>query len=216
MKYLTALIALVMVSATAVKVTQPTPLPYPAVGVLLKSGWSMCTLTLIDERVVLTAAHCVDVPGNYTVMFHFDQYQVTDITIHPDYDVDAMIGDIALLTLETAPNITPIPISRTPVSIDDMFTKVVIVSRAFPKLRWKRLWIIGMLKGTDMVIWPDTNKWITSGDSGGPVIWDGCVGAINHGFIWDKNDKNLWQLGISTDVGLFTEWIDDYLRESDS
>lgn len=217
MKYLTALIALILTSCAAVKVVPYKVMqsrPYPAVGVLYHDERSICTLTLIDESVVLTAAHCVNAPGSYTVRFGSDLYSVTNITMHPTFD-DDWKGDIALLTIDGSPPIVPIPYAQTPVTIDDSFKRVVIIGRASSFLRWTGRWIIGTLKGSDMILWPDPDRWMLFGDSGGPLIWDDCVGGITRGFLYDSASWPPWRVGISTDVGIFTEWIDDYLRESD-
>lgn len=217
MKYLTAILALLLVSCAAVEFAPRKQLqarPYPAVGSLFRNGWSRCTLVLIDECVVLTAAHCVDDPGTYTVGLGFDRYEVTDITINPDWKRDIWEADLALLTLATSPHITPIPIARTPVVLDDIFTPVTIVGRGLPLLRWEHRWILGKLEGTDLILWPDPKNWIMNGDSGGPMLWDDCVGGVTGGMIWDDIRKPQWQVGISTDVGLYTEWIDEYLGES--
>ncbi len=216
MKYLIPLLTLILVSCTAVKVTPREIVqtrPYPAVGVLYRDGWAICTLTLIDERVVLTAAHCVATLGNYTVGLGSDHYAVADITPHPAWD-GHWIGDIALLTLGSSPPITPIPHARTPVSLTDFAKRIVIVGRATPKVLWEDFWIVGSLGGTDMIMWPDATNWIKYGDSGGPVLWDGCVGGVTHGYFYDNKVQPRWTLGLSTDVGIFTEWIDDYIGES--
>lgn len=216
MKYLIPLLTLLLVSCTAVKVTPREIVqnrPYPAVGVLYRDGWAICTLTLIDERVVLTAAHCVETIGNYVVGLGSDRYGVSDITQHPTFN-GHWKGDIALLTLGGSPPITPIPHARTPVSLTDFAKRIVIVGRATPKVLWEDFWIVGSLGGTDMIMWPDATNWIKYGDSGGPVLWDGFVGGVTHGYFYDNKVQPRWTLGLSTDVGIFTEWIDDYIGES--
>lgn len=218
MKYLIALVTLILASCAAVElgpreIAQPTP--YAAVGVLYRDGWAICTLTLIDESVVLTAAHCVVDPGSYAVGFGSDRYEVTNITPNPTHD-GTWEGDLALLTIQGSPSIKPIPHSRTPLSITDTGMRAVIVGWATPKIRWGRVWIVGSLGGTDMLMWPDPTNWMMLGDSGGPLLWDGYVGGVSHGYFYDNEVHPRWTLGLSTDVGLFTEWIDDYIGEPDS
>lgn len=84
---------------------------HPEVGYMVTNGMSFCTATLISERVVLTAAHCVgygsgDGHGEKQGWFTVE----TNATEHHDFDYDAFVSfgrgwgddDVALLRLKTA------------------------------------------------------------------------------------------------------------------
>lgn len=83
----------------------------PEVGFMVTNGMSFCTASLVGERVVLTAAHCVgyasqDGRGEKLGWFIIEK----SATEHHDFDFDAFVSfgrgwggdDIALLRLKTA------------------------------------------------------------------------------------------------------------------
>jgi len=88
--------------------------------VAILSGPALCTGTLINRDVVMTAGHCVDPTslGSYSIRFARQRYQspiatraVSERLRHPLYNRDYVLNDIALLRLdEPAPaDIVPIP-----------------------------------------------------------------------------------------------------------
>jgi V8-like Glu-specific endopeptidase len=103
------------------------------VALVAGTGWNigMCSGTLIAERVVLTAKHCVQDVGaagprpasemkvriGARAMSGFDEYRVVDVVTTPgSYRDGAFLftdlggKDVALVTLQTAPGITPMPV----------------------------------------------------------------------------------------------------------
>lgn len=94
-----------------------TPNPYPWMTALLRSSVTngfdaqFCGGSLIDDNVVITAAHCVEdtLASEIEVAVDVlsldsiasgDRQEVTEIIIHPDWDTNTTENDIALLVLE--------------------------------------------------------------------------------------------------------------------
>lgn len=85
-----------------------TDFPYMA-GILLHfdTGNSFCGGTLISRRFVLTAANCVDIVPSSSVLLGAsnmfgnieENIRVTTARVHPQYNVDESLNDIATLEL---------------------------------------------------------------------------------------------------------------------
>lgn len=95
---------------------------HPAVGVL-RGGRGFCTATLVGTRTVLTAAHCV-LPGNQHTFEAEGQSYVSrakeGVVVHPQWQPDPTklsLHDIALVLLETAPQVEPRAINREPTAV---------------------------------------------------------------------------------------------------
>lgn len=85
----------------------------PAVA-RIEGGLSPCTGTLVADRVVLTAAHCVDLPPT-SAFFGADsagagdRVSVIAQVAHPAYDPLRIENDVALILLERSPAVVPVP-----------------------------------------------------------------------------------------------------------
>ena len=157
-----------------------------AVAVMTSSG--LCTGTLIDEEIVLTAAHCVDgsvtaggidIAGGANV--YGSSYQhisgVSDFEIHPDWTGDtADGGDLAVLHLDTTvTSITPYYVKGFPNPADS--DPGVIVGYGITSFGGGDSGIHRMGNTTLLNVWSDYIELggasgTCMGDSGGPLFTD--------------------------------------------
>lgn len=91
--------------------------------VIRPSGTFTCSAVAIDQRTLLTAAHCLDGSINKISAFNFPQNQLFEINqfeIHPKYDkkISHYLNDIAVITLKTA---LPADIQIYPIYSDHNF-----------------------------------------------------------------------------------------------
>lgn len=93
---------------------------YDWMASLQRDGNHSCGASLIDERWVLTAAHCVQdaAPADLGLRIGSPDHTtggtevgVSDIVVHPDYATNSPNGDIALLELDRAVSEQPVEIA---------------------------------------------------------------------------------------------------------
>ena len=164
--------------------------PFPEVGLLLDNSRPKCTVTLIEDDVVLTAAHCVQTEGVYEVKLKGKIYGCEKIMVHPKSHISVIIAyDVALVFLdEKVKGIEPAKVNRC--NIEGMTSLPLITvgySRGFKKRSdLGTIVYVEQIQNNDhqlrMIPLMGT---IFHGDSGGPVysVVDGelCViGVISY------------------------------------
>jgi hypothetical protein len=82
-----------------------------------KQAQSICTATLIGPRTLLTAAHCVDFRGEGEVRLvasnrpnarnlqQTEVFRVVETVMHPSWDPNQVLNDVALARLDRAPSV---------------------------------------------------------------------------------------------------------------
>ena len=100
---------------------------YEAVGALVLEGEVICTGTLIEDDIVVTAAHCFgeDTPPSALSFFvgqsiedreAGESLRVANVQVHPGYDSEKVINDIAIMVLREKTDVLPIPYRRRALS----------------------------------------------------------------------------------------------------
>ena len=77
----------------------------PYIVNIRKNGKHSCGGSILSSEIILTAAHCIDQPGNYTISsgsLYGNQgtsHNIIRIAVHPNYYKRAFANDLALLTI---------------------------------------------------------------------------------------------------------------------
>ncbi len=97
---------------------------YPAVGMIQIGNGGLCTGTLVGQRTVITAAHCLQPGASYWFMVGGGSYQANSAHAHPNWSTYTLTNDIALLLLSQAPDVPSMPVATSAPSVGQEITLV--------------------------------------------------------------------------------------------
>lgn len=92
---------------------------HPSVGLLetVQTGAvDYCTATLVGQKTIVTAAHCLTQAGSRTVRLEDQVFSVVRVLVHPDWDPDdpKFPNDLGLVQLAAAPAIVRLGSMQVP------------------------------------------------------------------------------------------------------
>ncbi len=190
----------------------------------------VCTGSVVDDYVVLTAAHCVDDSNenHYQVAGGTDPFNdadwvvdVAEVAEHPDYDDSTLEHDVGIIVLQESPPVTPLAwqktVNNSVYAEGTSFTAVgygVTSESGSDDSGIKRTVQLTITDvGYDAFLYGSASKNICSGDSGGPSLKtiggvETVIGTVSYG------DQNCNEFGGSmrTDdnaefIGSFTGYV---------
>ena len=192
---------------------------YPSVGRLLNDDMQpKCSVVLIEQDVVLTAAHCIRDEEPY-VQFGDELYSIKCTSIHPEYNATFKVEYyVAVIMLDTyVRDIVPSRINSKSL-VDTMKGAPVIsvgYSRGFKKRsKLNTLFYYGTLESepTSMKMLPMGGS-VWFGDSGGPVFMfidnKFCVAGIISTF---SMYKDMIYENSATRVDVVYDWVEEEIK----
>lgn len=116
-------------------------LGHPTVGLLQPT---LCTATLVGDRTVLTAAHCVEEPGPYSLGVDGRELAVESVIVHPAYagagrvsgEPEDFAHDLAVLRLAEVSGLTPSPLLDRSPTVGEKLVLVGYGATSFETADW--------------------------------------------------------------------------------
>lgn len=199
---------------------------YPEAGVLLQQGQAFCTGTLIAPRSVLTAGHCVEGqdPSQFSFGIGASQDQLdTELSVvgavqHPQFDMQQLVNDVAVVTLGEDAPIAPMPMNP---SMDQSWIgkPVTLVgygvddgpSQSNAGIKRMVTVTIDQVDPTTLHYTTQQGQTACNGDSGGPAFSDEGGQLVVAG-ITSYGDQNCQQYGVYTRVDAYLDFINEQIQ----
>lgn len=199
---------------------------YPEAGVLLQQGQAFCTGTLIAPRSVLTAGHCVE--GQDPSQFSFGigasqdqldfELSVAGAVAHPQFDMQQLVNDVAVVTLGEDAPINPMPMNQ---AMDQTWIgrSVTLVgfgvddgpSQSNAGIKRMVDVTIDQVDATTLHYTTQQGQTACNGDSGGPAFADEGGQLVVAG-ITSYGDQNCQEYGVYTRVDAFLDFINEQVQ----
>lgn len=199
---------------------------YPAVGALIDENGPFCTATVVAPRVLVTAAHCVVdatpqgtgfvVGGNANTAKTFTR--VSKLVAHPQFDMQRIVNDVAVVILASDAPVAPIAINKT--ALDQSWVGRSLQFVGYGVNNGFRQTGAGIKRQVAMPItqigatqfaYGDRTHNTCFGDSGGPALLDqgGTVSVVG---VTSFGDGTCSQFGVDTRVDAFQSFVAPFLK----